>query len=592
MQITKRKKGQNQGKTAVFTDYRINIKFGIDTLDLLCAFVKSENSYIKNSHIISLRNLIELINMESYLSDGEKLARFSYIRKGIEARLEKGLRQSKFIESYIKQGGLDNISFTVNEISTNEVEYILNMISSILSWAFIDKEVDKTMDICTRFKAADYSDRSAIVEEYIQNISAQNAKFRQLKNQTKSEKVFTLEDEKMESVFSDVYDDATNPNRFLKSGMVGLDEMLGGGFEATREYLLIGLAGAGKSLSMLNLAYQFKIFNKDFKTKDPTKIPTILFLTQENTMGESVERLQEIITGKNIKTSTKEEILNTLREEGELLLSGDNPINIMIMYKPDRSIDTSDLYSIIEDLEDDGYEVICLFQDHIKRIRSVENCKDLRIELGCIANEMKTLAILKQIPVITDTHINREGARAIEDSKASSSKADLTRLLGRHNVGESMLMIDNVDAAIIINKDYDKDENPYMCFNRIKLRYGYSKLDFLYYPFDVDNQIRLMTDRHLEVPIYITTLRENSESPNFNRNGTNIKRTQYSIEQDEENEATNNLFEFRPSGTMYDMNSVKNNLNNPYDRNNKFNFIYQQSVDDKNEKFSPVVYYS
>ena len=31
---------------------------------------------------------------------------------------------------------------------------------------------------------------------------------------------------------------------------------------------------------------------------------------------------------------------------------------------------TGYLYTLVEDLEDEGYETICLFQDHVKRIRS------------------------------------------------------------------------------------------------------------------------------------------------------------------------------------------------------------------------------
>ena len=70
---------------------------------------------------------------------------------------------------------------------------------------------------------------------------------------------------------------------------------------------------------------------------------------------------------------SKEEVIKILQTDGELTLEGDNNINIHIIWRADRSIDTGDLYGIIEDLEDDGYEVIALIQDHIKRIRSVNN---------------------------------------------------------------------------------------------------------------------------------------------------------------------------------------------------------------------------
>lgn len=559
MQLTRRRKGLNQGRTTSFTDYKIDVVFGIDTLDMLCSYVKSDNNFVKNSGIIGVRNLMSLLDHNMYINDPEKMSRIKYINKGVEARLTQGLKKSSFIDSYIREGGLDTYNFDPSEVSTSEVEYINKMVSGILSWAFVDKDITKTMDICTRFKAADYHDRTSIMEEYIQHVSYQNSKLRQIKSMTQNDVVFSLEAGKMDNTFSDIYDTLTNPNRFLYSGMAGLNEMINGGFENTRTYLFVGTSGVGKSMLLLNLAYQMKLFNKSYQPKDPTKIPTILFLTQENSVEETVDRLQHIITGKDIKDLPKEEIINILKTEGELCITDDNPINLMIMYKPDRSIDTNELYNIIEDLEDDGYEVICLIQDHIKRLRSAEQCKDLRIELGCIVNELKTLANLKQIPVITDTHLNRDAVTKLE-AGASSSKADLTKLLGRSNVGESMLMIDNIDYAFIVNKDYDSEEYPLLAFSLIKRRNGYSKRDFLYYPFLRNNQIRLLTDFYDDVPKFIETLGNPEEVGTFNKNGVKMKNNSYNMIMAEEED---NVFEFKPKGQTY-------NSNNPFESDDFF----------------------
>lgn len=580
MQIERRRRGLNQGKTVSFTDYKLNITFGIDVLDLLCAYVKSSNSYIKNSGIISIRNLMALIDETGYKNDPEKYSRLKYIKKGIEARQVAGLQNAKFIDAYIREGGLDEFNFNPPEIGTSEVDYINEMVAGILSWAFIDKEIDKTLDICNRFKAADYASRSSIMEEYIEHISHQNSKFRQIKANTRNDVVFTLDAGKMESVFSDVYDTLTDPSRFLYCGMAGLNEMINGGFEATRTYLFAGTSGVGKSLLLLNLGYQFKMCNKGYKPKDPTKIPTVLYLTQENSVEETVDRLQHFITGKDIKDLPKEEILDILRTEGELVITDDNPINFMIMYKPDRSIDTSDLYGIIEDLEDDGYEVICLIQDHIKRLRSVEKCKELRIELGCIVNELKTLANIKQIVVITDTHLNRDATDRI-DKAATANKSDLTKLLGRSNIGESMLMIDNIDYGFIINKDEDKEGNPLMAFSLIKRRNGYSERDFLYYPFMRNNRIRLVTDFFDDVPKFLETNGDpEGNIGTFNKDGVKVKQSSYTsfLESEEED----NLFEFKPKGQSY-------NMNNPFGGLD-VNFENFDSYEDEEEKISPFYY--
>ena len=198
-------------------------------------------------------------------------------------------------------------------------------------------------------------------------------------------------------------------------------------------------------------------------------------------------------------------------------------IIIHILYRPDRSIDTSDLYNIIEDLEDDGYEVIALFQDHIKRIRSAYGIQDVRLELGSVVNEMKNLAIIKNIPVMSVSHLNRD-ANKIMDANISGNKYDLTRLLGRANVGESLLMIDNADAVFIIGKEFDVDNNEYLAINLIKIRYCEESLTYICYPFDKHNRIRIMTDTHLQVPIYKETMKPDTVLPQMT-NGSLMNNT-------------------------------------------------------------------
>ncbi len=177
----------------------------------------------------------------------------------------------------------------------------------------------------------------------------------------------------------------------------------------------------------------------------------------------------------------------------------------MIKYKPNHSVSTDYLYTLYDELEDEGYEPICLIQDHVKRIRAVDNDKDLRLELGNIVNEFKVFASLKDIPVISDSHLNREAARII-DNGANKSKADITRMLGKENVGESLVMLDNLDMGIIINKDWDRDGNLYMVFSTIKSRYK-TEREYIAQPFLPGSTIRLVEDVGLPVPAFKETLR-------------------------------------------------------------------------------------
>ena len=161
-----------------------------------------------------------------------------------------------------------------------------------------------------------------------------------------------------------------------------------------------------------------KRFNKYYKTRDPKKIPCIVLLTMENTVVETITRLFAMVIegNQNMANFTVNDCINMLRSQGELVLNDSSPIDIIIKYKPNRSIDTSYLYTLYDDLDDDGYEMICLVQDHVKRIRAMSGNSDLRLELGDVVNDLKVFAADKDIPVITNSHLNRDAARTLEDA--------------------------------------------------------------------------------------------------------------------------------------------------------------------------------
>ena len=380
-----------------------------------------------------------------------------------------------------------------------------------------------------------------------------NNEFRRNEVAKSTDITFSLKPESFSDIIRDAYNEVTSSYRSLVTGMQGFKQLIGGGFENTRCYLLLGLTGIGKSLTMLNIAYQLKKYNKGFKPKDPTKTPCIVYLTQENTVTETLQRLFTISTGENMKEHSAEDVEYLLRTTGELYLTDDSPIDIIIKYQPNRSVDTSYLYTLCEDLEDEGYEVICMLQDHVKRIRSVSGNPDLRLELGDVVNEMKTFAIIKDIPIITDSHLNREGAKVIDQS-STRTKMDLTRMLGKSNIGESLLMLDNVDLGIILNREYDAEGNEYMVFKNIKERVQTFR-NYICQPFHKDNSIKLIEDFYSPIPVFKESLyNESMNQLNTQFHNNNVKNNSYNaniitIDDDEEN-----LFEY---SKVYSSDDVK-----------------------------------
>lgn len=582
MQITERKRKYGQGKTYVKSKKRLPISFDVSSLDLMCQYVISSNRNIKRGMYINLRNLIELLDMEKYINDQERYKRVMFIKKALEGRLERGLTKPSTIIKYANGGFIDTGSIDVSqydELSNQELDWINETISNTLSLTFLYEEIDRGIDLFTRFKAADSSNISKLGEEIKEYISNLNTMFRQAQVQSVTNEVFSLQESQLVNMIDNVRVELTNEYRKLYTGMVGFNQLIGGGFENTRCYLFLGITGIGKSLSLLNLAYQMKKYNKNFTPKDPTKIPTIVYLTMENTVTETVDRLFKIATGGDIRNCTTDQAVKLLKESGELYLTDESPINLLIKYQPNRSVDTGYLYTLTEDLEDEGYEVICMIQDHVKRIRAASGQTDIRLELGDVINEMKTFAILKDIPLITVSHLNRDAAKIIDTAPARSNK-DIVRLLGKSNVGESMLMLDNVDYAGIIHVEYDQNNSKYMSFKNIKKRIGCVR-DYIYQPFLEDNDLKLVEDLFTNIPAFKETLYEEpTVLPSQQQPATQINNRYGNVSTDD-----GNMFEFANRYSSVSLEALENQTPLPlsYTEMEKM----EQEKRELDEKFGP-----
>ena len=554
MEIVNRPKGTGRGRAYVKSQKKLPINFDLSSLDLMCTYVLSSNRNIKRGHYVNLRNVMEMLDMSKYANDPDKLNRITFIKRGIEGKIVKGLSNPLAIIKYINGGIIDDDIVDLDkfqDLSNNEIEWINETISNTLSSNFIYESAPKLIDLLTAFMTADSRQISDLSQQIQAEVASLNSSFRQCRRDSAMDKVFSLKNDIFTNVIKDTYDEITSKFRYLYTGMQGFNKLIGGGVENTRTYLLLGVTGGGKSLSMLNIAYQIKKYNKNFKPKDPTKIPCVVYLTMENSVTETIQRLFEICGGDDMRNYSPEEIEYKLRTDGELYLTDESPIDIIIKYRPNRSEDTSYLYTLTEDLEDEGYEVICMIQDHIKRLRSVESCPDTRIELGNIANELKTFAIIKDIPVITDSHLNRDGARII-DNTSGRSKADLTRMLGKANIGESLLMLDNVDLGIILNQEFDHEGNKYMVFKNIKTRIR-TFLDYVCLPCDKNNPIKLLEDLYLPAPLYRDSLMAMG-APLINN--TNVQNSGYTNIKQIDDDDEYNAFEYSYAKYSSDITSI------------------------------------
>ena len=590
-------------------DNKIPIQLDIDTLTAMCKFIISDSIYIKLYDLYQLREFIYMIDTNNIIDQNNDIDnRLKFIRYGLEARLDHKLIDKRLVFRYINNKFSNDIDFIQvdSELSKEDIQWVNESISEVMKYGFIYKEIDAIRDLCNRFYNTGIGHRGDIIPEFEREIDKIKNGFRRYKIEDENDSMFTLDGERFISQIEDTYKKEISTSRRLRCGMQGVNQLTGL-FQSGRVYMLFGTTGVGKSITLLNIAYQMKLYNRDYICKDPTRRPCIILLTMENSIEETIVRLFDLINSSNIPMShysNVEEIINIFRNKGSLDITDNNPIDIIIKYKPNRSISTDYLYNLYDELWDSGYEPICLIQDHVKRIRSIENEKDLRIELGNIINELKVFAIEKDIPVLSNSHLNREAMRIIDNNNtAMNIKADITRMVGRSTIGESTLMLDNLDMGIIINKEWDRDGNAYMIFSVIKKRVKNIR-DYVAQPFVQGSEIRLVEDINQSIPQFKDTLKNINNISQSNED--NIKVSSYSnligmINDTNQDDISldNNEIANMSYYTANNINQYTKPLSsdipkyNNYMHNDTYNNEYNNSNIDNNihkEKISPLVF--
>lgn len=507
MNLNRKKTGQIRGEKD-----KSPIVFDITILDCFCKFALTDSVLVRRQHLENLRKLVDEVDPSTYENDMDKVKRYRFIKYALDMKLNKRIMSIPIILSdAVNKLAMDIDFIDINNCQLDKptIDWVNDTVSETLNYSFIFNHVDNILDVCTRFKATDYRYRGNIVSEFEAIADSVKNSFRQSRVDNMQDMTFSLKDGVCEQCLSDTYDTVTSPSRRLLTMMQGLNEMLGGGFENSRVYMMFGMTAVGKSMTLLNIMYQIKRANLNYKTKDPTKTPCIVMLTMENSVIETITRLFSIVSGGKMKDYSKEEVIDIMRNKGQLVLNDESPIDIVIKYKPTKSVDTNYLYTLTDDLEDQGYEVIMLIQDHIKKIRSIFKNSDTRLELGDVVNEFKNFAIAKDIPVLSVSHLNREAAKIIENIEQSKKNIDATKQLGKSTVGESFLMLDNLDWAANINIDFDENGLRHMAFNVIKQRDDADR-DYIAQPFVEGSRIRLVEDLHLPIPLFKEDLHTSS----------------------------------------------------------------------------------
>jgi replicative DNA helicase len=245
----------------------------------------------------------------------------------------------------------------------------------------------------------------------------------------------------------------------IPTGFPVLDnEVLNGGAEPSRIYIIAGASGSGKSTLLNNLilnaaTQNINIFDDNSGEKVEAKKDDVenvfIYITLENTIEESLLRTYQPMFGRDKNEVLRDissgvDIKGKIKEKLKMCNS-----TIIMKYFPAMSISTLDIMGVLDDaLSEYGQGTIKgLYVDYIDLLKCDTKYDMYRLELGHIVLSLKTLAVEYNIPVFAPTQLGR-AAYNIQNSNE----------LGLEQVSESVKKVEHADFVILMSRD-QTDQN-------------------------------------------------------------------------------------------------------------------------------------
>lgn len=504
----------------------VSIPIDVNMLDSIIQYTMSDNSIVNKKSLMNLRILLSSMDMDEFVDDYQKRIRIQMAQKILEGQLDHNIFKDAMLKDFcIKElstmsGDIKTLfdsGYYDEPLSNDEVAFVNNFVEQNLSYTYLFKHASDLESALQQLKLSDaYSLKkvNGIFEKVVEHL---HKDLKSAKAMSKfSAMDFSVGGSNADAVVRSTIDELNKPNNHMKMGIKQLNDMLDGGLENGRTYLFFGLPKGFKSGTLLNVGIWACKYNKKIETKDKTKKPCVLYVTQENSIRETLQRIFVYSTGKSIKDYNEKEALKIIREE----IIGSNDVDLFIKYRPNKTISTSDLDTMCDDLELEGFEVVTLIQDYTKRIRSSNYNPDIRLELGNVVDDFTVIAKNRNIPVISAGQLNREAYRILENSLAKK-RTNIGKELNASHVGESALMIENTDYGIIVHKEEDiTTGEEFLTFKLIASRAKKPKVTYFAHPFE--NGLRLQEDVELAKSLSIERIGDNLKDFDPNKARENI----------------------------------------------------------------------
>ena len=496
-------------------DNNVKMVFDIDMVDALIKYVRCE--YVSQPQVDTLLKLLKQLDFNQYNYNQDILDRLKLLKTTCEAMCENHIKDDSMLKTYVNEN-LENaedifkqVNYEKNQLIDSECNLMTKAINERLQYIYIFQVKDQILDALNDFGKTGFTSYYDAVNTMRGQLSNLMVKLQNVSAPDELIRSFNFSGEQYKELLARIVNKAKQPTTVLMTGIRQLNAILSPGFQSGRLYTILGGTGRFKSGTLWNITDQIRQFNPQIIPVENGMRKTILFITMENTIYETIIRLFDMYndTPKEITEMEVEEVANILREKGHFEFTSDEGIDIEMRYYSDLEISTSNIYTLIQELADMGKKVIAVVLDYILKLDSdKEHYGDERLRISYAGRELKAMAQYFDIPVITAMQINREGNNILEASM-QENKEDIGRFIGASFVGQCWDLIQESDWVCFINIEMQKSTGKwFLTFKRLKIRGKKDPLavDYFNHPFVNNNGIRLEPDVNKPEPLSIISL--------------------------------------------------------------------------------------
>ena len=506
---------------------KIKVKFDVDLLNTLIKYVRCE--YVGQTALSQLRKFIKYLDIDSYEYEEAIYPRLKTLDILTKAISEDGIRDDTLLRTHIKEqysSGIDiidQVGFDKNQLSSTECDYVTNAVRVRVQTIAISIKKNKLLDTLEKIDASSFTPSYAeLVEDVRKQMTELITELQVTDNDQGLLKEFAFSMDEAAALIDRIVKKAKRPASILQTGIRQLNAILSPVFQSGRMYCFLGGSGKFKSGTLLNIAEQIRRFNPQIPAYENGMRKCILFITLENSIEETVERIYDMYceTNGNMRDDDTQQVIDALRNNGGYDFTATSGIDIFMKYAGNLEINTGEIHVYIKELKEKGYIPICIILDYIKRIDSVHNSNgDERIRMSFVAKELKAIAQYYEIPMITAMQLNREG-NSIIDAAMRESKQDVARFVGSSSIGNAWDIIEDSDWVCLINPEIQiSTGQKFLTFKRLKIRgksevteSGGNPIDYFNHPFDIEHGIKLQTDVDKDHTVSLISLATDLES--------------------------------------------------------------------------------